>query len=167
MLQVLSPAPDFALLSSRKRTVALSQLKGRWVVLLFYSGDFTSVCGSEIPAFSSRLQEFRKMGAEVFGISADSVYTHMAWLKELRGEVELLSDFTKEVCRLYGVLLENVGEPLRATFIIDPNGVLRYSLVCDPGIGRNVDETLRVLQALQTGKSCPVDWKPGDPTLPT
>jgi peroxiredoxin (alkyl hydroperoxide reductase subunit C) len=171
LVKVLEPAPNFKL-KSTKGEIELSKIisgdgSGRWVILFFYSGDFTSVCSTEVPEFAKRLADFRRLNAEVLGVSADSMYSHEAWLKELQPRIEypLLSDFKKEVCRAYDILDDNTGEPLRGTFIIDPKGRIRFKMVIDPDLGQNVAEILRVLAALQTGKACPVNWMPGQATL--
>ncbi len=106
------------------------------------------------------------MNAAVVGGSTDSVFSHQAWVKDL-GELKypLFSDINREASRRYGVLIEDKGFALRGTFIIDPEGQLRWSMVNDLAIGRNVDEVLRVLTALQTGENCPVNWRPGEKTL--
>jgi alkyl hydroperoxide reductase subunit AhpC len=139
---------------------------GKWIVLFFYPGDFTFVCPTEVKAFSMKNNEFKELDAQVLGVSVDSVHAHKAWIKEL-GELNypLLSDITREVSRRYGVLIPYKGVSLRGAFIIDPEGVLRYLVVHDLDIGRSVDEILRVLKALQTGEMCPVEWRPGKPTL--
>jgi len=172
MVKVHDVAPNFKLLST-KGEIELSKLSsegsegGKWVVLFFYSGDFTSVCSTEVPEFARRYADFKRLNAEVFGVSADSIYSHEAWIRQLQPKVEypLLSDFKKEVCRSYDILDENSGEPLRGTFIIDPKGVVRFQMMIDPELGQNVGEILRVLEGLQTGKPCPVNWMPGQVTL--
>jgi alkyl hydroperoxide reductase subunit AhpC len=146
--------------------VDLNDYKGKWLVLFFYPLDFTFICPTEITAFSKRYDEFKALGVEVVGGSTDSKHSHKAWLKELGTlRFPLFSDIQKTMARDYGVLKEDEGIALRGTFIIDPEGVLRYALVHDNGVGRSVSETLRVLQAFQTGDLCPVDWKQGDKTL--
>jgi alkyl hydroperoxide reductase subunit AhpC len=134
--------------------------------LFFYPLDFTFICPTEITGFSKRYSEFQALNAEILGGSTDSVHAHKAWLKEL-GELNfpLFSDSTRNMSWDYGVLLHDLGIALRGTFIIDPEGVLRYALYHDLGVGRSVDETLRVLKALQTGELCPVGWKEGEATL--
>ena len=119
-----------------------------------------------IAAISKRVDEFKQLDAVVLGASVDSKFTHLAWTEQI-GKISypMLSDITKEVSRDYGVLIENDGIALRGLFIIDPEGKLRYQVVHDLSIGRNVDEVLRVLKALQTGELCPVDWEEGTPTL--
>ncbi|MGO8685095.1 MAG: peroxiredoxin [Thermoleophilia bacterium] len=170
MVQVGHQAPDFSLegvLDDEFVEVRLSDHRGEWVVLFFYPLDFTFVCPTEIRGFATRLGEFTELGAAVIGCSVDSKYSHLAWCEKELGKLgfPLLSDMTRAVTREYGVLLEEQGHSLRGTFIIDPEGTLRYAVVHDNNIGRNTDETLRVLQALQTGEMCPVDWRPGEATL--
>ncbi len=170
MVQVGQKAPEFALegvLNGEFVDVKLSDYAGKWVVLFFYPLDFTFVCPTEIQGFSRRLSEFAELGASVLGCSVDSKYSHLAWSERDFGKLgfPLLSDIRREVTDAYGVLLEDEGIALRGTFIIDPEGVLRYAVVHDNNIGRNTDETLRVLQALQTGELCPIDWQPGEATL--
>ncbi|MFH1107385.1 MAG: peroxiredoxin [Candidatus Micrarchaeota archaeon] len=165
MIQVGSPAPDFGL-EGTDGAVKLSQNKGKWTVFFFYPLDFTFVCPTEVTEFSKRIDEFKKQNTVVWGASVDSVHSHKAWAKSLGGlQYPLLSDFNKEVGRQYGVLLEDKGHTLRATFIIDPEGILRFMQVNDNNVGRNVGEILRVLQALKTGELCQVEWKPGEKTL--
>lgn len=120
-------------------------------------------------AFSDRVDEFRKLNAEVIGASIDSKFSHLAWTNQPRdkgglGKINypILSDLTKNISRDYGVLLEQAGIALRGTFVIDPDGVVRNMVVQDLPIGRNIDDTLRVLQALQhnkaSGEVCPANW---------
>jgi len=168
-IRVGQPAPDFktqALVGNDFRSIALSDYHGKWVVLFFYPLDFTFVCPTEVTEFSKRHSDFTALNTVVIGGSTDSVYSHKAWVKEI-GELKypLFEDQTHEISRSYGTLIEEVGHALRGTFIIDPEGKLRWEMVHDAGIGRNVDEILRSLQALQTGELCPVNWKPGQKTL--
>jgi len=170
-VQIGQKAPPFTLKSVQNgkgdfKEIKLSDYKGKWVVLFFYPLDFTFVCPTEIIGFRDKKEDFKKLNAEIIGISIDSVYSHQAWLKEL-GELgfPLASDITKDLSRDYGILLEDQGIALRGTFIIDPDGNLRYQLVHDLGIGRNIDEVLRVLSALQTGELCQAGWTPGTKTL--
>jgi peroxiredoxin (alkyl hydroperoxide reductase subunit C) len=169
MSLVTQPAPGFELegvVGGEFKTVKLSDFQGKWIVLFFYPLDFTFVCPTEIREFSKRLAEFQEAGAEVVTVSVDSKYSHLAWQQEI-GQISypMLSDITKEVARAYGVLLEEEGIALRGLFLIDPEGIVRYELVHDLSVGRNVDETLRVLKALQTGELCPINWRPGEETL--
>lgn len=168
-IRVGQNAPEFTLqgvVGDKFKDVCLDEFKGKWVVLFFYPLDFTFICPTEITEFSKRDSDFKAANAQVLGVSVDSVFSHKAWLKELGIlNYPLLSDITKEVSRKYGVLLEDKGISLRGTFIVDPEGKVRYQLVHDLGIGRSVEEVLRVLKALQTGELCPVEWKPGKKTL--
>jgi peroxiredoxin (alkyl hydroperoxide reductase subunit C) len=177
MAKVGEKAPDFTMASTRNldtlaEPVSLSDYAGQWLVMFFYPLDFTFVCPTEITAMSDRLAEFRHRGASVLGVSTDSVYSHRAWINTPREqgglgglEYPLASDMTKQVSRDYGVLIEDQGIALRGLFIIDPQGVLQYSVVHNLNVGRSVDETLRVLDALQSGGLCPANWHRGDKLL--
>jgi alkyl hydroperoxide reductase subunit AhpC len=170
MVKVGKKAPEFtaeAYASGDFKNINLADYKGKWVVLFFYPLDFTFVCPTEIREFNKQLGEFQKLGAEVVGCSVDSKFSHKAWdEKELGGiKYPILSDFNKEIANRYGILDDRVNAAQRGTFIIDGEGVLRYYVVSDLGVGRSVAETLRVLKALQTGEKCPADWKPGEKTL--
>lgn len=177
LAKVGQPAPDFDLPSTKNletlsENIKLSDYKGKWLILLFYPLDFTFVCPTELTAFSDRIEEINGVGAEVLGISTDSVYSHRAWLKTPRDQngieglkFPLASDIGGRLAAKYNILVEDKMVALRGLFIIDPEGILRYSVVHDLNIGRSVDETLRVLQALQTGGLCGADWKPGQETL--
>lgn len=169
MMQVGRPAPKFnleALVDDKFEKISLDDYKGKWVILFFYPMDFTFVCPTEVMEFSKRAEEFKKLDAHILGCSIDSVYSHKAWVKEL-GELNypLMSDMTRDVSRDYGILIEDKGIALRGLYIIDPEGVLRYQVVHDLSVGRSVDETLRVLQALQSGELCQIGWKPGAKAL--
>lgn len=135
-------------------------------MLFFYPLDFTFICPTEIKGFSEQWSAFEACQSVVYGISTDSKYSHKAWLKDL-GELKtpLLSDMTHEVSDAYGVLIPDQGIAMRGTFIINPDGVLKYASINDNSVGRSIEETLRVLKALQTGDLCPVNWKAGEETL--
>lgn len=144
----------------------------KWTVLFFYPMDFTFVCPTEITAMSDRFDEFEDLDAEVIGVSTDTIHTHKAWINTARDEnglgelaYPLAADTNHAVSTDYGVLIEEEGVALRGLFIINPEGEMQYQTVFDNNIGRDVDETLRVLQALQTGGLCPANWKPGQKTL--
>ena len=171
-------APDFAMAVAKPGETAktvnpnvkvtLESYAGKWLVLFFYPLDFTFVCPTEITALSDRVEEFNELDTEILGVSTDSVFSHQAWMnapKDQNGlggiKYPLASDITKSVSSDYGVLIENAGIALRGLFIIDPEGVLQYAVINSLNVGRSTDETLRVLQALQTGGLCPSDWKPG------
>ncbi|GGE32569.1 thioredoxin-like protein YkuU [Pullulanibacillus camelliae] len=145
---------------------------GKWTILFFYPMDFTFICPTEITAMSDRYEDFEDFDAEVIGASTDTIHTHKAWINTSRDEnglgdlnYPLAADTNHEVAKKYGVLIEEEGVALRGLFIIDPEGELKYAVVHHNDIGRDVDEVLRVLQALQTGGLCPANWKPGQETL--
>ena len=179
-IRVGQQAPDFkatAVFDQEFQTVQLSDYRGKYVVLFFYPLDFTFVCPTEITAFSDRYGEFSSKDTEVLGVSVDSEYSHLAWLQTDReagglGDIAypLVSDLNKTIAKDYNVLDEEAGVAVRGLFIIDPDGVIMHATVNNLPVGRNVDETLRVLQAFQHIRShpdevCPADWTPGDPTM--
>jgi len=148
----------------------------KYLVFFFYPLDFTFVCPTEIIAFSDRANEFRAINTEVVGVSVDSQFTHLAWIKTPRKDgglgplnIPLLSDLTHKISRDYGVFLEDAGHTLRGLFIIDGKGTLRQITMNDLPVGRSVDETLRLVQAFQYtdqhGEVCPAGWKPGADTI--
>lgn len=149
------------------KPVKLSDYRGKWVVLFFYPLDFTFVCPTEIQSFNHQYDQFKKLGAEVLTASTDSVYSHKAWQEHGLGKLKfpMLGDTNHAWSRSFGVLVEDKGISLRGTFIIDANGVLKSAVVNDLSVGRNVDETLRTLQAFQTGELVQCGWKPGEKTL--
>jgi peroxiredoxin (alkyl hydroperoxide reductase subunit C) len=142
---------------------------GRWLVVFFWPKDFTFVCPTEIEAFGRLTPEFEARGAQVLGASTDSEYVHLAWrqqhpaLKEL--PFPMLADLKRELSTALGILDREEGVCLRATFVVDPEGVIRFASANDLAVGRSPEEVLRVLDALQTGGLCPVNWRRGDPTL--
>ena len=153
----------------------LSSYRGKYVVLFFYPLDFTFVCPSEIIAFDRNLEKFKEKNAEVIGVSIDSQFSHYAWRNTPRdqggiGKIRypLVADLSKQISRDYGVLV-NDSVALRGLFLIDKEGVVRHSLVNDLGLGRSVDEAVRVLDALQFteehGEVCPADWHEGDEAM--
>ncbi|MCM3783337.1 peroxiredoxin [Neobacillus mesonae] len=152
--------------------VQLSDYRGKWLVFFFYPLDFTFVCPTEITALSDAYNDFKILDTEVLGVSVDSIHSHKAWINTPQdsgglGQINfpLASDLTKQVARDYGVLIEEEGVALRGLFIIDPEGELKYQVVNHNDVGRSVEETLRVLQALQSGGLCAMNWKPGDSNL--
>nr|AYR06459.1 thiol-specific antioxidant protein [Rhodogorgon sp.] len=178
-IQVGQSAPIFtatAVYDQEFKTVRLSDYLGKYVVLFFYPLDFTFVCPTEITAFSDSYEDFVTLNTEILGVSVDSEYTHLAWLQTDRedgglGDLNypLLSDLTKTISKSYNVLTRD-GKALRGLFIIDKEGMIQYSVVNNLDFGRSVNETLRILQAIQYVQShpdevCPANWQPGDPTM--
>jgi peroxiredoxin (alkyl hydroperoxide reductase subunit C) len=155
---------------------SLEDLKGKYVVLFFYPLDFTFVCPTEILAFDRKLDAFKELGAEVVGVSVDSQFTHLAWKNTAVenggiGNVRypLVADLTKKIGEDYGVLVEGAGVAFRGTFLIDREGVVKHAVVNDLGLGRNIDEAIRMVEALkhheQYGEVCPANWKDGDEAM--
>ncbi len=143
--------------------------KGHWRVLFFWPMDFTFVCPTEIAEFGRLTPKFAELGAQVLGVSSDTHWVHLAWRKQNPSLRELgcpmMADTKRELSTALGILHKVDGVPLRATFVVDPEGIIRHVSVNDLDVGRNVEETLRVLAALQTGELTPCNWKPGAPTL--
>jgi alkyl hydroperoxide reductase subunit AhpC len=168
LVRVGDKAPDFSLKGILKNNVSvysLSRYEGRWLVLFFYPADFTFICPTEVVGFSKLAGQFAAAGADILGASVDSIDSHRSWAQELGGiEYPLLSDEEKTLSREYGVLDEKDGVSQRATFIINPNGEVNYVVVSHVNVGRSVEETLRVLEALRTERLCPSEWKPGGAT---
>ncbi len=170
-------APDFNMQSvsgdgEKFSKVSLADYKGKWLVFFFYPLDFTFVCPTEITALSDANELFQDLDTEILGVSTDSQYSHRAWIqtpKDSNGlgqlNFPLASDITQSVARDYGVLIEDEGIALRGLFIIDPEGEVKYQVVNHNDVGRSVDETLRVLQALQSGGLCAANWRAGDQNL--
>lgn len=169
-MKIGDSVPDFtanAYVAGEIKKVSLSEYKGKWVVLFFYPLDFTFVCPTEIRGFAKKEKEFQDMNAVVIGASTDSAFSHKAWIEKELQEVKfpILADTTHKITNQFGILKEDEGIAYRGTFIIDPDGILRYQVVSDLNVGRSVDETLRVLKAFQTGELCPVEWTPEQKTL--
>jgi alkyl hydroperoxide reductase subunit AhpC len=143
--------------------------KGKWKIFFFWPKDFTFVCPTEISAFGKMNKQFNERDAVVYGASTDSEFVHHAWrthhadLKDL--PFPMLADIKRDLCTALGILDKDAGVALRATFIVDPNGIIQFATVNGLDVGRNVDEVLRVLDALQTGELCPCNWEKGDAVL--
>ncbi|KAL6067299.1 Peroxiredoxin-4 [Balamuthia mandrillaris] len=180
LVAVGKPAPFFeadAVLGEEFTAIRLSDFRGKYLVLFFYPLDFTFVCPTEILAFSDRIDEFRQLNCQVVGVSVDSKYSHLAWINTPRqhgglgGELAfpLASDLTHSISRNYGVYLEEAGHSLRGLFIINREGQVMHITMNAPPVGRNVDETLRLVQAFQYaeehGEVCPANWTPGKATI--
>lgn len=178
MLTIGDKFPEFKLdavisidkkLDDNFKTVSLSDSKGKWRCVFFWPLDFTFVCPTEIAEFNNHLKDFKDRDTTLLGASCDSKFTHLAWRKDhkdLKGlQFPMLADYKKELTTALGILHKGAGAPLRATYLIDPEGTIRWVEVNDLSVGRNVKEVLRVLDALQTGELCPCGWEKGDDTL--
>jgi peroxiredoxin (alkyl hydroperoxide reductase subunit C) len=176
MLTIGDKFPSFnlkAVVSSDPKTafadVSDASEPGKWKVVFFWPKDFTFVCPTEIAAFGALNGAFADRDAVVYGVSTDSEFVHLAWrqnhadLKEL--PFAMLADIKRELSQALGVLDKSEGVALRATFIVDPEGVIRFVSVNDLSVGRNPNEVLRVLDALQTDELCPCNWQKGEEVL--
>ena len=149
--------------------VTSAEFPGKWKVVFFWPKDFTFVCPTEIAAFGKHNRDFADRDAQVLGVSTDNEYVHLAWrkshpdLKDL--PFPMLADIKRDLCGQLGILDENAGVAQRATFIVDPENVIRFVYVTDLSVGRNPQEVLRVLDALQTDELCPCNWQKGEQTL--
>ena len=143
--------------------------KGKWQVLFFWPMDFTFICPTEIAEFGRRNRDFADREAQVLGASTDTQFVHLAWRKshdDLKSlPFPLLADTKRELAQALGILHKEEGVALRATFIVDPEGVIRFASVNDLSVGRSVPEVLRVLDGLQSDELCPCNWAKGEPTL--
>lgn len=165
-------APDFTLpvLEADGETFSQRSLKdyeNKWLVLFFYPLDFTFICPTELTEFSKYQQDFLNLEAEILSVSTDSVHCHLAWQRNGLGQLgyPMAADQTLDVSQRYGVLLEEEGISLRGLFLIDPEQTIRYALIHDNNVGRNVQEVLRVLAALKTGGLCGAGWTLGEENL--
>ena len=176
--------PNFkamSVLNEEATSMNLHQYLGKYMVLIFYPFDFTYVCPTELTAFSDRMDDFDGLETNVFGISTDSHFTHMAWIKTARNEggvgalrYPLISDFSKSISRSFGFLIEDEGDELngaalRGLAIVNPKGVIRHIQINDAPVGRSVDEVIRLIQAFKhtdlNGTVCPANWRPGSKTI--
>ena len=142
---------------------------GKWKVVFFWPKDFTFVCPTEIVGFNDLVQEFEDRDAQLIGASTDSEAVHFAWRKSREDLAKVrypwLSDLKRELTQALGILDPQEGVAQRATFIVDPDNIIRFVMVTDLNVGRNPQEVLRVLDALQTDELCPCNWKQGEETL--
>src|ERR1700727_1065834 len=150
-------------------TISSGDFEGKWRVVFFWPKDFTFVCPTEIAAFGKLNREFSDRGAQLFGVSIDSEFVHLAWRKdkeELRNlPFPMLSDIKRERSSALGILDRQAGVAQRATYVVDPEGIIRFVYVTDLSVGRSPAEVLRVLDALQTDELCPCNWQKGEETL--
>lgn len=149
--------------------ISSETVAGKWMTIFFYPKDFTFVCPTEIAAFGALSEEFADRDCTLLTASTDSEFTHWAWRKhqdELRElPIAMLADVKRELSSALGILDANEGVAQRAVFIVDPDGIVRFSMVTDLNVGRNPKEVLRVLDALQTDELCPCNWSKGDETI--
>lgn len=167
-------APDFTT-TTTKGPLVFSSLKGKWVLLFSHPADFTPVCTTEFMAFSEKYDDFKKLGVELLGLSVDSIYSHIAWLRDIKEHfgVEVpfpvIADIDKEVATAYNLFDEKSGLTVRGVFIIDPNQVVRWMIYYPAETGRNISEIIRVIKALQFNwekkLATGANWNPGDPGI--
>lgn len=145
--------------------------KGKWLVIFFWPKDFTFVCPTEIAEFGRANKEFQDRDTQLLGASVDSEFVHLAWRKDHKDLKDLpfpmLADVKRELSQALGILDPNAGVSQRATYIVDPEGIIRFAYVTDLSVGRNVKEVIRVLDALQTDELCPCNWQKGEETIQT
>lgn len=176
MLGIGEKFPEFKLQACVSREkgkefkeISNNDFKGSWAVFFAWPLDFTFVCPTEIAEFNKSAKDFQAREAKLFGFSADSHFTHLAWrnnhedLKDLT--FPMLADYNKTLSTELGILHKTEGAPLRATYIVDPEGIVRWVSVNDLSVGRNVKEVVRTLDALQTDELCPCNWEKGQATL--
>ena len=176
-VQINQKAPLFtenAFVEGKIKKISLSEFSGKWVVLFFYPADFTFVCPTELGELADNYEKFKELGAEIISVSTDTAFTHKAWhdnsetIKKIN--YPMLADPTHSVCKSYGTLIYEEGLALRATFVIDPEGVVKAFEFHNNDIGRNIEELIRKIQAAKfvrehSGEVCPMNWKPGSKTL--
>ena len=177
MTKIGDSIPDLeleAFLGDRIEKVRLTDYRDQWLVLLFYPSDFTYVCPTELREAAELYEKFKELGAEIVSVSTDSAFVHKSWHDSSKavGKVRfpMLADRSGKLCREFGTYIEDEGLSLRATFIVDPKGVVKLIEMHDEAIGRNVGEILRKLQALKyvsdnPDSVCPASWKPGAEVL--
>jgi peroxiredoxin 2/4 len=169
-------APDFEAKTTHGK-VKLSNYKGKWVILFSHPGDFTPVCTTEFIAFAKKFPEFQKRGVELLGLSVDSLPSHIAWVRDIEANFgvhipfPIIADLDTTVSRMYGMIHPHISNisPIRSLFVLDPNRIVKMIFFYPTGVGRNLDEILRILDGLQLVAKekidTPADWKPGDPVL--
>ena len=185
MIKIGQKIPDFTLEvyhQDKIKKIKFSDYKGKWVMIMFYPADFTFVCPTELEEAAQHYNEFQKLGAEILSVSTDTVFAHKAWhdqspaIKKIN--FPMAADPTRKICQAFGTLIEDEGLSLiedeglslRASFIIDPNGIIKALEMHDNSIGRSIKELLRKLQAAKfvrenKGLVCPASWSPGKKTL--
>ncbi|MGM0535016.1 MAG: peroxiredoxin [Pseudomonadota bacterium] len=176
MPQLNRPAPDFTAKTTHGEK-SLSDYKGRWLVLFAHPADFTPVCTTEFSAFATRADQFKELDTELLGLSIDSVHAHIAWTRSIKENFgieipfPIIADLSMQVANAYGMIQPGASDTaaVRATFVIDPEGILRAMVYYPMSNGRSVDEILRLVKALQTsdanGVATPENWQPGDQVI--
>lgn len=179
MVRIGEVVPDFELNGlhrGQEISFKLSERRGKWVVLLFYPADFSFVCPTELAEAADLHPQFKKLNAELASVSMDTVFVHKAWMDRSPSiqkiEYPMLSDTTGKICRMFEAFADAESLPLRGSFIIDPQGVLRASEINDNRVGRNMNELLRKLQACvyvstHANYVCPASWTPADKAIKT
>ncbi len=173
MIHISQPAPTFDNVIAYQKDkndfvrISLDDYKNKWLVFFFYPRDFTFICPTELKGFAQHKREFEALSAEVLACSTDSEWSHKNWFEKDLPTVDfpILADNTHAISRAYDVYNEVEGFAERGSFLIDPEGNIRYALVSSGSVGRSVTETIRVLKALQTGELCPMEWSEGTKTL--
>ncbi|WP_419903817.1 peroxiredoxin [Kiloniella sp.] len=176
MLTIGDKFPEFALTGVVSNSpvngfveISDKSYEGKWKVVFFWPKDFTFICPTEIAAFGALNEEFEDRDAQILGVSTDSDFVHMAWRKDHEDLNDLpfpmVSDIKRELCEGLGILDADAGVALRATFVVDPDGIIQHVGVNGLNVGRNPQETLRILDALQTDELCPCNWNKGDEVL--
>ena len=183
MPRIGDPAPAFTAATTQGEISFPGDYTGRWVILFSHPADFTPVCTTEFMTFASLQDEFKAYNTELVGLSVDGLFSHIAWLRTIKDKITfrdmsdvevtfpLIEDITMEVARRYGMIMpgEDTTKAVRAVFVIDPKGVIRTIIYYPLSLGRNFDELLRVVKALQTADhfdiATPADWRPGDPVI--
>jgi len=177
MIKINEKAPEFnedAYVDGDIKKISLADYKGKWVVLFFYPADFTFVCPTELGELATHYEDIKKMGAEVISVSTDTAFVHKAWhdTSETISHIKypMLADPARRVCRDYGTLIDEEGLSLRATVLIDPEGIIKVFEFHDNSIGRSIHELIRKIQAAKfvtenKGQVCPMNWAPGEKTL--
>ncbi|WP_298278008.1 peroxiredoxin [Ferroplasma sp.] len=164
-------APEF-FVNTTKGPVSLEDYKGKWVILFSHPADFTPVCTTEFMEFAGKYEEFKKLNVELVGLSVDSIYSHIEWMKDIKDKfgIEIpfpvIADINKDVARAYNMMDEKTGSTVRGVFIIDPNQIVRLMIYYPAETGRNIEEIIRTVRALQMNwnrkLATPVNWKPGE-----
>lgn len=177
MVNINEQAPDFeenALIGNEIKKISLSDYKGKWIVLFFYPADFSFICPTELAELADKYEKFKELGAEIISISTDTAFVHKAWHDSSASirkiSYPMLADPTHKICIDYCTYVEEEGMSLRATYLIDPEGIVKAFEFHNNDLGRNSEELMRKIQALKfiaenKGQVCPMNWKPGEKSI--